>query len=673
MFAFDSMMLSRDILSMCQEAGILAAMIGIASAFIVGILAWLIRYMVRFMLEKRSREFGTYLLLGMSKKQVSRVYLRENLLMGGMAFGLGILAGIFLQQILMTVFYRIFSQDYQLHIQFGGWCLLLTAGIYFLCYFFALAKNKRLFRKMTIADFMRMGKENEQIKEGRSGIRQIWFFAAVAYFIFFDIMLLRGKYTISGVILVTIGFIIAIYMLYYGLSAFLLRCIQKKPEGVYKNARLFLLRQYITKLKTMRFTMGTLTVLFTCALLGGAVALMFARFQGQAINNSMPFDILVYSSDASDDFSEEQAVIRENCDVEDMLIYRIYQDGTHEMNDYLYTHGDTISKKYRNADGSLNEKAVAQDGSEYYDYDTYIGLSDYNKLREMLGYDAVSLKENEYAIQIKSRMEKNLNEDIRQRKIHTSQGTLALSAIYTIGFSQSGNNGADYLLVVPDAVCEEMTPYFSDLAVSAKGEVPGTLQEILEDIRFSKNGIMPEEEFDRLQEAGEIPEEESWDSCTMGGDGTDQIISNSGFDVIVRSEIGTQLKMAMTSLTFPLVYIGLVFLCVALTIMAVQQLSDSSKYRFRYDVLSKLGLSRRNIDKVIFKQLFSFYLVPILVAIMLSAVTAIFAGNQFVRYTGAHGNGLYYFGISLAIFIGVYLIYFGVTYIGFKRNVHYSK
>ena len=671
MFAFDSMIFSEDVLKICRQAEVMGAMIGLASAFIVCIIAWLINYMVRFMLEKRSREFGTYLLLGMNRKQVSRVYMRENILIGIVAFLLGMGVGLFLQQILMTVFYQIFSKDYTLHVQISGWCMLLTVSLYVLCYLMALLRNRRLFKKMTISDFMRMEKEQEQVREGKTGLRQVWFFAAAAYFVFFDIMLLRGKYTITGVILITVGFFIAIYALYYGLSAFLIRYVKKSRKGIYKRERLFLLRQYISKLRTMRFTMGTLTVLFTCALLGGTVALMFAKFQGQALDNLMPFDILVYSQRASDEFLEEQAVIREKCQVEKMLVYRIYQDGSHEMNDYLYTHGDTIQKKYRNSDGTLNEQAVWEDGNEYYDYDTYIRLSDYNELREMLGYDAVSLAKDEYAIQIKSRMEKDLNEEILQRRIETGEGALELSDVYTIGFAQTGNNGADYLIVVPDEVCNEMKPYFSDLAVSAKN-VPGELQEILEDIRLGKNGILPMEEFYRRQEAGEINEDADWEPCTLGGSGTDQVISSVS-DVLVREGIGVELKFAMTSLTFPLVYIGLVFLCVALTIMAVQQLSDAGKYRFRYDVLSKLGFSDRKIDNIIFRQLCSYYLVPILVAVMLSAVTAVFAGNQFVRYTGANGSGMYYFAVSLAVFAGVYLIYFGITYLGFRRNVRYGE
>lgn len=47
---------------------------------------------------------------------------------------------------------------------------------------------------------------------------------------------------------------------------------------------------------------------------------------------------------------------------------------------------------------------------------------------------------------------------------------------------------------------------------------------------------------------------------------------------------------------------------------------------------------------------------------------AVYAGNQFVRYTGADGSGIYYFGISVLVSAGVYVLYFLATYIGFKRN-----
>ena len=58
MFAFNSIIFSRDIQKMYELAGMMAAMIGIATFFIVLIVAWLINYMVRFMLEPGVRDLS---------------------------------------------------------------------------------------------------------------------------------------------------------------------------------------------------------------------------------------------------------------------------------------------------------------------------------------------------------------------------------------------------------------------------------------------------------------------------------------------------------------------------------------------------------------------------------------------------------------------------------------
>ncbi len=67
------------------------------------------------------------------------------------------------------------------------------------------------------------------------------------------------------------------------------------------------------------------------------------------------------------------------------------------------------------------------------------------------------------------------------------------------------------------------------------------------------------------------------------------------------------------------------------------------------------------------------YQLPVLmarIAAVISAVIVVYAGDQFVRYTGAEGNGFFYFGASLLVALSVYLLYFLATYMGFKRNVN---
>ena len=105
MFSFNTLLFSRDLLNMFETAGIMEVMIGLATFFILLIIAWLINYMVRFILEKRSREFGIYLLIGFKKKEIAKLYIRENLILGAGAFAAGLVFGILLQQILMSVFY----------------------------------------------------------------------------------------------------------------------------------------------------------------------------------------------------------------------------------------------------------------------------------------------------------------------------------------------------------------------------------------------------------------------------------------------------------------------------------------------------------------------------------------------------------------------------------------
>ena len=107
MFSFHTLLFSEDIQEMYEMAGIMAVMIGLATFFIILIVAWLMNYMVRFILEKRSREFAIYLLIGMKKKEIVRLYLRENLLLGAGAFVIGLGIGALLQQILLSVFYSI--------------------------------------------------------------------------------------------------------------------------------------------------------------------------------------------------------------------------------------------------------------------------------------------------------------------------------------------------------------------------------------------------------------------------------------------------------------------------------------------------------------------------------------------------------------------------------------
>lgn len=650
MFAFNSLLFSDVFGGMSEEMLLMQVMIGLATFFIVLIVAWLINYMVRFILEKRSKEFGIYLLLGMKKKQIARLYMRENILLGAGAFLAGIVMGILVQQMLLAALYGMTHIDYRFHVELDKDCLLFTLACYGGCFLLALLRCKRKFKKMNIYKLMNAEKQNEEIKEAHEEIKKWLLPISVLFLIGFAIWLRVGKMWGAEIILLfLIGLVLSIYLFYTGLSSWIVCYVRRKGAGIYKGQNLFLLRQFSAKIRTMRFTMGTLTALFVLAFLGGSVAMMFQFFQDKMLEQKMPFAIQIYSASVEETFAEELALLEKETSLKETYIYRLYENGTAQVNVWLYTHLRCFGDDYLDEDGTPDMAAITDE--ERYAYcakDPYMALSDYNYLRRMLGYEEVALQDNEYAIHIKDRVFREAGDFSEHLEITGMTGKLNFAGYHTEAFSQDGHNGGDYVIIVPDKEIAEMTPYWSELAADIEGGAPENLMDALD-------------ELENMEDMEEVMEE---NRCC----GSDQIVTWSP-DNLVRDNMVTKMKMLLSSVVFPLVYMGLVFLCVALTVLSVQQLSDSAKYKFRYGVMKKMGMGPKETAGLILKQLVAFYLCPALFAVGISGSIAGYVGGKFNFYTGIKTPAFRYFGISLALFFSIYCIYFLVTYLEFVRNV----
>ncbi len=641
--------------------GLMGVMIGLATFFIMLIVSWLINYMVKFMLERRSAEFGIYLLLGMKKRTIARLYIRENFLLGGVSFLIGTAAGILLQQVLMAVMFSMVQMEYRLSIAPDGRTMLMAAVCFGGCYLLALFRCKRKFKKMNIQALMNAKRRNEEIREKHEHRKQLLFPLSVFFILLFWKMFGRLAST-QQVMYFLIGLVVTIYLFYLGLSAFVICYVRKGGAAVYKGQNLFLLRQFASKMRTMQFTMGTLTSLFTLALLGASFALMFSDYENSVLDGKFPFDVQIYSKNTDDDFAEEKRVIEENATVSSFYSYHIYTDEENTVNTWMLTHLQAWGAMFRNGDGTPDEAAIERvlrdesgDGT-YYTYDTYMGLTDYNHLRELLGYEKVGLGRSQYLMQIKPRLEwevRKIGEELRIKDA-SGRGFLSCAGILAEPFSQDGHNGADYVVVVPDEVLGRMRPYYAELVADLDGQAPFGLQEKLE-------ALLP---------AGEL-EEDLYAEGHVAGDiccGSDTIISIVELN-LVRDNLLPEVKYMLATMIIPLFYIGLVFVCVAVTVLAVQQVSDAAKYQYRYEVLSRLGLSRAAMERLIFKQLAAYYLCPALLAVVISGRMILFASDSFIMMTGVPTSVGGFFGKSVALFLGIYLVYFVVTYVEFKRNV----
>ena len=130
-----------------------------------------------------------------------------------------------------------------------------------------------------------------------------------------------------------------------------------------------------------------------------------------------------------------------------------------------------------------------------------------------------------------------------------------------------------------------------------------------------------------------------------------------------------QVKSFYAIISFLAFYIALIFIMATATMLAIQQLIDSEKYKYRYELLKKLGMSEKEINKTIFKQLLYYFAIPMILPIIISIPTILIVSQIFtigVTIEEIFKN----IGIVVGMLILVYGIYFIATDVQFNRNVN---
>ena len=280
-------------------------LIDIFSVFVAVVLACLILYANRFLLRRRKRELGTYLLLGLSQGQVSRLLFLEtgvislaSLILG---LGLGVLASYGMSALTLSMF----SMDVSglLGLRFS----LKAAGktvLYFgLIFLLVMAFSGLQVSRAKLIDLMQGERKNEELKQRPLG----W---AVAQFVL-GLFCLAGAYAILlffGMALsVAVPFLCApmlglgtlgTLLIFKSLSGFVLKLAQSRPGFYYKNLNLFTLRQWISKVHTTYLSQTVICILLLLAIGITASSIGLNSTLESMTNSQAPFDISVQNQSA---------------------------------------------------------------------------------------------------------------------------------------------------------------------------------------------------------------------------------------------------------------------------------------------------------------------------------------------------------------------------------------
>ncbi|MDO4273625.1 MAG: FtsX-like permease family protein [Eubacteriales bacterium] len=611
-YAFNMIVFSNDIQSLNRIMGSLPFAIVFISIIVIAVIEWLVHYMNRFMLEKRSKELGTYMLLGISNRKISKMVMVENMIMGAAALIAGLIAGTFLYEILTMVVMNVFDVRYTVKVGFSLPAVLLTVFYAILIYAFSMIRMRKRLKKVKICDLIYAEKQNETAVI--SNKKDHWTLCVVStalivsgcallYITFHNRDFFSPVFLLVAFVLIIGG----LYGVYITLAAFLVKVFLGKNERKYSKDNLFIYRNLSAKLKTMSITIGTLAMLLTLTLTCLQSAMLFNQFFELSALNRTSFDVQISTKDTSL-FADAEKYFRDTRGIAESKQLPIYSCGQDTL---IHTLGvDT-----------------------YAETDYAISYSDYSSIRKIMGYDPVNLDETHYILH--SYAEYKRVADAKGNMPYTINGvTLTLQNTDDSPLSLSGNIGVGYIIVLPDEIAAGLEVDYTTLVIDTKEETTVEDQKYL-DVLYEENP-----EIDSLTTV-------EWD--TKGS-----AISDSKASIIL--------------LGFCLYYTGLIFICTAATILTVQQLSEASKHRFRYKILSKLGVEDKKISRLVFRQLLLYFGVPLLLPVPLSIFISSCIRNLIMSLItpAVFWSSI---AVGLGIFLLIYILYFAATFVGYKRSV----
>ncbi len=662
MFSFNSIATSNDISELSFYMAFFSKAISGISILIVLVMAWLINYCMRFMLEKRSKEFGTYQILGIEKKSISNIFTLENIMIGGIAFIIGIALGTFLYQIFTSIIMNLFNQPYQIKISFSIKAVGMTAIYFFGIFALVLLNCRRKIKKTKVYDLLYANKKNENnmIKNAKGNV--ILFTLSIALLVgailinnneFANASNMVGRNIFIAIIMLIVG----IYLFYISISSFIVKRYLNNKSKKYKKDNMFLYRNLTSKINTMSLSLGTIALMFTIILIGGNVALLMNSMINNEIEMGYPYEIMITTADG--DFSKYKEYIEKNAKVKDMYEYRLYN-----------IKGIGLSTAF--------EKTPFK-GAIDKEIDCVLSLTDYNKLREILGYEKVDLQDDEIMINCLKTAKGGLEKYTKENdKIKIVGKDVKIKEIRSENIAQVGFNGSYYAIIVPDSLIPLIEK--EDQRLRDKNDNNSTIVTEQEDgadkiyyLDFAYNFVattenMTDEKFYK-ELSNYIIKQEREIAGEVNGEEQNYNIQISLANVQTKGERMSQTKSFYTIMSFLAFYVALIFVMATATLLAIQQLSDSEKYKYRYELLKKLGVDELQINRTIFKQLLFYFAIPMILPVIISIPVILGVGQIFtvaVTMEEIFKN----IWIMLGMFILVYGIYFIATDVQFDRNIN---
>ena len=558
-------------------------------------------YTNSFLIKRRKKEIGVYNILGMGKRHIARMMAVETILTAGISILGGLVFGIIFGKLMYLLLLKILHNSVDMQFSVNGTAIVQTvilfAGIFLLTYLYNILQ----IQLVNPVELLHGGNQGEKEPKSR-WLLVIVGVAALGNGYWIALTTEAPLEALLKFFVAVVCVIIGTYALFIAGSIVVLKILRKNKAYYYNPKHFTSVSGMIYRMKQNGAGLANICVLSTMVLVMVSTTVSLYAGMEDILDSRFPRDVSIVCNEADTNHEETlQRLIKEQCEKAGVKI-------TDRVR-YRYGSMNAVLK------GNNLEKVEQYYPDNHFYYVEMITQEEYNRIEKQ----NVSLKEQEILT-------------------YTTNGKCGKKQINIAGQNYQVKKELSEMTSQPKSTAEM---YKTLYIVFANAEQIERIESFSYADKFNLKG-----DDGKQKEALEQIQNEFYEKFP---DGTmeSRMLSRSSFYELYGG------------LFFIGIYLGSMFIMATVLIIYYKQISEGYDDRERYQIMQKVGMSKKEVKRSIRSQVLSVFFLPLVVAVIHVAV----AFKVMTKILGVLNlTNVSLFEVCTIIMIAVFAVFYIIVY-----------
>lgn len=586
MFYIISFLTGSDVLKNMAGGDTMQSILGLGCG-VIGVFALIfLFYTNSFLIRRRKKEFGLYNILGMGKWNLARVLFWESLIIAAISLAVGLFAGVALSKFAELGMVNVLEGAASFSMSIAPAAILQTIGLFAVIFFLILLNTLRQIHLTNPIELLHSESTGEKPPKAN------WFIAlagavilAAAYYLAVTIEDPMAAILLFFVAVIMV--IVATYMLFMAGSVAVCRILQKKKKYYYKTNHFVSVSSMLYRMKRNGAGLASICILCTMVLVMvsstvclyiGAEDSLRTRYPRHINMDTTVSDLALLDSEKADAVRalSSQVVSENGLSLQNVLDYRVAAFAGYIHDGRIETDNSNLYSFQLSGYSDVWQIFIVP----LEDYNRLMGQTETLKPGEALLYTTKLGRYDQDTIAIGD------GEPLQIKKV----------------VSDFADNGVDAMQMIPSLYL--FVPNFD--------EVTAPLLELTDTRNRSIVNLHWFYGFDLdCDDETQIGIQEQLSEGLKRFSNGEEVFSTL-LEGIAKERIG--FYGLYGGLFFLGVLLGIVFLFAAVLIMYYKQVSEGYEDQSRFEIMQKVGMTKKEIKKSINSQVLTVFFLPLLAA-----------------------------------------------------------